>query len=269
MPADHLSINKTNSDNKTQDGDDMKKSILGILIGSTIASALPAVANASASGFVSSNITAMQLWAFGNTDLLTAEAPGYFNNFQFGGIATDVDDDGFVDSANLTLTGEVRFRAAGLDTRLTFDLNNGNYVPGSGITFTGGDVLMEMYSLSSGWVPYSTIDAATTNLGFLANQPGHFVDHYPGQVTAGIVRNALPGLWDGVPGSAGFNRAATSFILFGTSVGLYLEGSIVPQVLDGPDMSFGPAEVPVPAAAWLFGSGLAGLAAVQRRRRAV
>ena len=28
-----------------------------------------------------------------------------------------------------------------------------------------------------------------------------------------------------------------------------------------------PAEVPVPAAVWLFGSGLAGLAAVARRRK--
>ena len=41
------------------------------------------------------------------------------------------------------------------------------------------------------------------------------------------------------------------------------------QIYGGPTLfELTPTAVPVPAAAWLFGSGLAGLAAVRRRRDA-
>jgi hypothetical protein len=46
--------------------------------------------------------------------------------------------------------------------------------------------------------------------------------------------------------------------LFGNSAGLFLEGSV----------SAAPSAVPVPAAAWLFGSALVGLAGIGRKRKA-
>lgn len=242
----------------------MKKLLLASIIGSTLATTL--VTNASAAtSMVSSNITNIQLWV-GEAELLTEEAPGYFSNLAFGGTAQDLDNNGYVDSANLTFSGLVGFTINALNIRLDFDLNNGGFVPGSGITFQGGWVVVNIQT-TSGWVPYGSIDASADNLGFLADQPGHMTWDFPDQTTAGIVRDMLPGLWDGNVGSASFDRAAGSFTLLGQRIGFFMEGSIAATDPEGvPSMLFGPPEVPVPAAAWLFGSALAGLAGVRRLR---
>jgi hypothetical protein len=245
----------------------MKKLLLGSMIGAALAATLPIGANAASTAGVYSNITNIQLWLL-TTNLMTAEAPGSFSGLQFGGTAYDLNDDGYIDSADLTLTGLINFTANDLDMRLTLNLANGGYEPGSGITFTGGNVQIDIQT-TEGWIPYPAIDASTTNLGFLANQPGHLADIFPGQTTAGIVRDALPGLWDGAIGGAGYNRAVASFVLFGQTAGFYMQGTIgagFPNEEGPGSMLFGPAEVPVPGAVWLFGSALAGLAGAGRLR---
>lgn len=243
----------------------MEKQVLGALISATLATVVASTANAYTVP-VGSNITGLQLW-YEQYNLLTWEQPGYFNNVAFGGFATDSNNDGFVDSANLTFTGEVGFFYSDIQLRMNFDLDHGSFYPGQGIMFTGGTVKVDYYSPTYGWSPYATMDVSTSNLPFLAGQPGHWATEYQNQDTAGVVRNELPGLWDGQPGSEGFNRAVSGFILLGRYTGLYLQGSITPMTLDDPAMRFGPAEVPIPAAAWLFGSGLAGLAGARRSRR--
>lgn len=249
----------------------MRKLLLGMAIGTAVATTLSSGVQAyTITSSVYSDITALQLWV-GPVDIMTHEAPGSFN-LAFGGSATDVDGDGYIDSANLLLYGLVDFTVNGLNIRLDFDLQDGGYAAGSGITFRGGTIGVEI-NTSSGWIPYSTIDASSTNLGFLANQPGHLAEDVPGQITAGIVRDTLPGLWDGVIGSASFNRGAGAFTLLGQMLGFYMQGTIGafgildPQPGEIGQLHFGPPQVPVPAAAWLFGSALAGFAGAVRLRR--
>lgn len=249
----------------------MKKSLLISLVGSALTAVLPAQANAAVFAPIESNITGFQLWMW-DANLLTAETPtGYFTGFAFGGIAYDLDDDGHIDSSNLTFHGETGFTAAALNIRITFNLSQGDYAQNSGITFSAGTIDTEVQQDDGSWFLYSSMDAAANHVAFLSNQPGH--TGLPGQTTAGIVSDALPGLWDGVIGSSSFNRAATVLDWGGATVGLFLEGTLATMPpLDPHDgeatglLHFDAPAVPVPAAAWLFGSGLAGLAAMGRRR---
>lgn len=240
----------------------MKKSLLGIAVGTALAATLALDAHAATYAYVSSDISNVQLW-LGDMDAMTAEAQGTFTGLAFGGTAIDLDGDGYVDDANIYFGGLMNFTVNTINVRLTFNLYEGGFAPGSGIAFENGNVLIEVED-GSGWVPYGSIEASTTPIGFLANQPGAF----PDQTTAGIVRDALPGLWDGQPGSEGFNRAAGTFELLGQHVGFFMEGQINAWVMDAPAIAFGPPEVPVPAAVWLFGSALMGLIATSRRRKA-
>lgn len=241
----------------------MKKLLLGTVIGVTLATTLSTTANAAYTTMVYSNITNIQLW-LGQSNVMTAEGPGSFSGLQFGGWAQDMDDDGYFDSADLTLTGLISFTVNTVPVRLTLNLADGNYVQGSGITFTAGDIGVELQG-SDGWIPYSPIDASIDNVGFLANRPWGF----PVQTTAGIVRNALPGLWDGEIGSFGFNRAVGSLEVVGLSMGFYMQGEIATGFPNEPPTTgplFGSPEVPLPGAAWLFGSAVVGLAGLRRRR---
>jgi hypothetical protein len=244
----------------------MKKLVLGTIIGAAFIATISPNLNAATVNHVYSDITNIQLWR-GQSNLMAEEAPGYFTDLQFGGTATDVNDDGLIDNADIMFTGLIGFTTNSLPIQLTFNLSNGSYAQGSGITFSGGYIQIEVQT-TEGWIPYSAIDASITNIGFLANQPGALADAFPGQTTAGIIRNALPGSWDGEIGSAGFNRAAGSFTLLAQSLTFYMQGEIGTGFPDEgvSGMLFGPPEVPVPGAAWLFGSALVGLAGVRRRR---
>jgi hypothetical protein len=212
-----------------------------------------------------SDITGIQLWQ-GQENLMDLAGQGYFSDFQFGGTVTDTDYDGYIDEADMTLSGFMGFTRNGVPVRFVFDLEDGDYSQGAGITFRGGSIVVELQS-DSNWIPYDTIDAEVTSVGLLAGRPGHMVWGAPDQVTAGIVRNELPGLWDGEIGSSGFNRGVGIITFLGINSGLYLQGHIGVGLPDQPDyLLFGAPEVPVPAAAWLFGSALVGLAGLRRRR---
>jgi hypothetical protein len=242
----------------------MKKILLGVAIGTALSLSLSAAASTKAVG---SNITGVQLW-IGEDNLMTAEAPGSFSGLAFGGTATDADNDNYVDSANLTFSGLIDFTRYDLDIRLTFDLIHGDYVPSSGILFDEGTIRIDV-QLDGEWQNYGAIDASTAPLYFIANQPGHLATSgFPAQVTTGIVRNTLPGLWDGVTGSGSFNRGAAAFVLLGQATGFYMQGEIFTTGgFEGEGHPlFGPPEVPVPSAVWLFGSALAGLVGARRWR---
>jgi hypothetical protein len=230
----------------------MKKLLIATAVAATMATGAHA-----ATYEVTSNITAVGLY-LGELDLMTAEAPG-FQTIQFGGFAYDTDDNGTIDSSALTLTGQQGFTVNALQIKLTYNLSSGGYAAGSGVTFTGGDILIETYSDTSGWLPYGTIDAATTNLPFLANQPGHWVDQYPNQTTAGLLLapglNTLPGLWDQVAESSSFNNGVAALTLLGQSSGMFLQGTVTLE------------PIPIPGAAWLFGSAVLGLAGASRKRK--
>lgn len=236
-----------------------------LMLASAVAVAFSGVANA-ATYDVSSNITGVQLF-LGWDDLLGFAPGGYFSGLQFGGTATDVDNDGMIDSANITMTGEIGFYLMTLPVRITFDLGSGGYVAGQGTTFVSGTLQADVYS-TSGWISYGTVDASITNLPFLAGQPGHVGDGP--QTSAGLLlvpgTHALPGLWNGFANGAGWDSAAAVFTLFGQTEGLFLDGTItLTQVIPRLEMT----AVPVPAGVWLFGSGLIGLMGVRRKQRVV
>jgi len=251
-----------------------------LLLVTAVAASLTTAAHATTYD-VSSNITGVQLY-LGTTDIFSYNPgygpPSYITGFKLGGTATDANDDGIIDSASLTLTGEAGFTAS-QPLKLIFNLGSGNFVAGSGTTFSSGTVQLDVYADvnpddESGypdfqWVPLSTTDASTTNLPFLAGQPGQLTtrDVYGNiltqpNTTAGLQlapgTHALPGLWDGQIGSEGVNSSLTVMNLLGSYAGIFMEGTI----------TLAPQAVPVPASVWLFGSALAGLVGAGRKRRA-
>jgi hypothetical protein len=241
-----------------------------LLIATAIAASMVSGAHAATTYDVSSNITGVGLY-LGDINMLDAEyeggPAGYFTNFGFGGTAVDTNDDGVVDSSNLTLTGLVGINANGLNIRLTFGLNSGTYASGSGTTFTGGNILIDIQTTEGGFVNYGEVNAATTNLPFLAGQPGHWSAQAgnESQITTGLLlapgTTALPGLWDQIANSGTFNNAVSALSLLGQDSGMFLAGDLTLTAQSTP-------EVPVPGAAWLFGSAVVGLAGASRKRKA-
>lgn len=219
---------------------------------------------------VSSNVTGNQLFIGGNQDALLSAGGSW--SLAIGG-TIDITLDGLggytVNSSNLTYQGVQTFTAGPL-VRLTYDLSQtsdpSNYVNGVGTTFNAGTILIETKTPSdTDFVPYATVDASATPLAFTASPDGG----HAGQARAGLLLEngaiagdgsitvALPGLWS--PASF-FNPTVENSIsgvtLFGNSAGVWAAGDITLTA------------VPVPAAAWLFGSALMGLAGVARRRKA-
>jgi hypothetical protein len=229
-----------------------------LLIATAVAASMATGAQAATLYDVSSNISAVGLY-LADLDLMTSETPlGYITDFGFGGTALDSDDDGDIDSSALTLTGVQGFTVNALQIRLTYNLGSGSYVQGSGVTFTSGIIQIEALT-TSGWQPYGVIDASATNLPFIGGVPGHWAASYPAQTTTGLQlvpgTTALPGLWDQIAESATFNNGVSALTLLGQTSGFFLEGDITLTA------------VPVPGAAWLFGSAVLGLAGAARKRK--
>jgi hypothetical protein len=226
----------------------MKKLLLATAIAASVAST---GANAIA---VESNITGLGAYIGSSNAAVTV------NNE--GGLAVGGDTvTGLTFTGNATLT-------TGPFVDLTFNLSDGvrSGVNGAGgTTFNSGTILINVDAGDgNGFQPYGTVDASVIpgGLPFLAGQDGH-ITGAPTQTTAGLVvddsgNGTLGGLWNGgfldVPG--GWNSAASSLTLFGNTAGFFLEGTVSPSA------------VPVPAAAWLFGSALVGLAGIGRKRKA-
>ena len=226
-----------------------------LLIASAIAASMASGAQA-ASYDVSSNVTDIQLWlGFGNTNAVTTQT------ITIGGTAEDSNDDGVLDSTALTFGGQVLFDAAGVDVQVTFAMTDGT-LGADGTTYTGGNIIVHTDAHDGlGFVLFDTIDVAANNIPMLASIGGGAA--VPGaQNTAGlnvdIGTTALPGLWNGQFGGAGFNSGVAAVTLLGNTAGMYLAGDVTLTET---------SEVPVPAAAWLFGSALVGLAGVGRKRK--
>jgi hypothetical protein len=197
-----------------------------LLIATAIAATVATGAQAQQKYEISSHITATQLW-LGGTDLV-ALPTGFSNNLEFGGFAYD---DGVNPlSSQVTFHGSATFDAGGgmgPVIRLTFELSKGGNTvggPNPGVTFTGGEIQID-YFAGAGWLPYATVDAATTAIPFKANLTGHLGTN----VTTGLILNpaavtvSLPGLYDGTPATEDFAVSAIS--LFSTQAGLFMKGT--------------------------------------------
>lgn len=222
------------------------KHMTKLALAAAVATTVSAGANAVAVG---STITGVQM-ALGTTDLLAS--PGSVNFLNIGGDTV----------TGLTMTADMTAFTAGtyvyIDMQLTDGIRQG--VNGAGGTiFTGGAIYISTSTDGGVTVnPFDTVDASVTNIPFLAGVNGHIAPA-PTQTTAGLVIDdagygTMPGLWDLVFFGSGFNNAAGALSLFGNQAGIFLEGEVY--------------ALPVPAAAWLFGSSLLGLAGIGRKRKA-
>jgi hypothetical protein len=193
-----------------------------LLLASAITTSLISSANAYTTYNISSSVTDMQMWVF------TLSVPAGSFALEFEGTAIDEDDDDKIDSAYMLMSGYGVF-AVYIDGWYVGDFrilwnNYGGYTWGWGTTFHFGTVSTEVLT-TSGWQPYSVIDASTTNLAFALGEPGHLGGT---QTTAGLQlapgTNPLPGLWDG--DTIGIDNAVGVIPFLGIPTGVYLEGTI-------------------------------------------
>lgn len=199
---------------------------------------------------VTGTVTGMQM-TVGSSDLF-GDPNAEFTPLAIGGDTV----------TGLTLSGDSVLYTGGTFIGLSWNLTDGirQGVNGAGGTiFYGGNIAITT-STDGGatYNPFDTIDASMTAIPFLAGVDGPIAPA-PTQTTAGLVVDdagygTLPGFWDLTFYGAGWNAAAGALTLFGNTGGIFMEGSVAP--------------VPVPAAAWLFGSALLGLGCVKRRRKA-
>jgi hypothetical protein len=221
----------------------MKKLLLAAAVAATVSTGAQAVG-------VTSNVTGAQLFL------------GFGDVLQTGGVTAPITIGGDT-VTGITFGGQAVFNS-GPDVRITFDLQDGarQGANGAGGTvFSGGTINIET-DTGAGFTSYAVVDASVDNIAFLSGVDGH-LQPVPTQTTAGLViddagNGTLGGLWDAAFFGTNFNNAISAVSLFGNSAGLFLEGSV----------SAAPSAVPVPAAAWLFGSALVGLAGIGRKRKA-
>lgn len=218
----------------------MTKLALAAAIATTVSTGANAVA-------ITSNITDFQ-FVIGSIDILD---PAGANWMEIGGDTV----------AGVTLTGELTLYTAGTHVYLDWQLTDGvrQGLNGAGGTmFNGGYIYLSTSTDGGATVtPFDTVDVSVTNMPFLAGSYGHIAGP-PTQTTAGLViddsgNGVLAGLWDLQFFGVGFNSAVATTILVGSSSALFLEGTVSP--------------VPVPAAAWLFGSALLSMVGMARRRK--
>lgn len=220
------------------------KMITTMTLVAAVAATLSTPANAIA---VSGSVTNMQItWA--NTDILADPNASFYGMTIGGDTETGLTLSGY-------MVGFISGNWIGLDWNLTDGMRQG--INGAGGTiFQGGTLSITTSTDGITFTDYQVYDAPWAT-DFLAGQDGDMVP-CPGQCTAGLVVDdagygTLPGLWDLTFFGAGWNNAAGGLTIFGDHQGIFMEGSVAP--------------VPVPAAGWLFGSALLGLAGFANKRR--
>lgn len=236
----------------------MKKLALAAAISATVSVSAEATIYS-----ISSSITGSQMYVSRADDQVS-------NTMTFGG-TINIDTDGYwgsewaiaVDQAGAatTLTGSQGISTG--NTVFTYGLTGAS--SSGGILFNSGIVDVE-----AGGTPYATIDASVDNIHF--DSAGTYLSHPIGGIDMsggwvngdGTITIALSGLWPGsqplgyYDNSAAAAQATGGATLFGNSALIFLEGELtLTQV----------SEVPVPAAAWLFGSALIGLVGLKRKKQ--
>ena len=208
--------------------------------------------------------------------------------FNISGTVTYDDTDGSVLDYNLLFNGGMNINAGGLVGYMGFLEATGDYVNGQGLTINQGH-----FDATFGYYPSGMIDLSSTQsfdesgneildgngnsvpsaLGMVAGStfyydassilclpPGTIVSQNPGFIVE------AGGPLDGSPITINFagygtnaqdalNVSVGNAVLFGLDVPTNMGGSLTLQA------------VPVPAAAWLFGSALVGLAGIGRNRK--
>lgn len=218
------------------------KTLTQLTLATVVASAVSSGVNAvPVYGFV----TDLQL-TLGATDLMAHP------NSVFNGLTIDGDTE-----TGLTLWGDMIAYTAGTYVGLSWNLSNGvrQGPNGSGGTiFYDGGIEISTSTDGVNYTYFDTTDAGYYNTNFLAGNDGHIAP-VPIQTTAGLVVDdtgfiTVGGLWDLAFFGAGFNNAAGKIHIFGDTAAVFMK-----------------VYVPIPGAAWLFGSSLLGLIGMRRQRK--
>ena len=222
----------------------MKKLALAAALAATLSTGAQAV-------MVESDLSNAGLWIATNNKF-NGEALKFNDGVAEGNFAVGGDT-----VTGLTFTGLGIFNG-GPDVRVNFDLSGGMRQGDNGVggtMFTAGTITIDV-DAGEGYQQYQIIDvAAEGDLPFLSGQDGHLVSG--SQITAGLVvddaGNGSFTAWNGGFFDPTWNNALSVMTFFGGAAGLFVDGTV--------------SAVPVPAAAWLFGSALVGLAGIGRKRK--
>ena len=189
------------------------------------------------------------------------EAPFTTSGFNISGTVDFDDQTGNVVSQDLVFDGGLVVNTSGPDYYIGFMNVTGDYVVNQGLTLnsgafdggTGGGADMAAYIVIDASTALPFTEGGVVNVAPSYVNPGFVIDQNS-TLNGSPITITMPGFDTGV----GFGENAAGGVdLFGFAAHTYFGGSLTMEV----------AAVPVPAAAWLFGSALVGLAGVGRKRR--
>ena len=174
------------------------------------------------------------------------------SNLEFGG--TIQSDGSNITGGTVTATGTQTMNPTG--TPITITMNMAGTASDAGVLFNSGTICVTAVAACD----TGLIDVSVDNIDFTSAGSWGYNSvaglQLDGTQTAPVYTVTQPGR---PPVSALNSSAVGGVFLLGNAAGIFIAG----------DLTFTEvAEVPVPAAAWLFGSGLLGLAGVARRRKA-
>jgi len=233
----------------------MKKLMIAAAVAGT---AVAVQAQAAQWEIVESNIARSELsLPFIEPDYLPKD-PGFVDTLAFE--STDLDitvngDDYSINGGTISLVGNTSIVAIGAEVFLAFDasgsaLANGIMLDNGTITVTADTLPMpEVLDLSD---PTNTVDMTSDGVLYGVQYAGI-------PLSSGVVNpdGTITITFAGIPGAGpedGLASASAGGTLLGMPAAIFFEGSITLK------------EVPLPGAAWLFGSALAGLGAARRRK---
>ena len=249
----------------------MKKLALVAAMTATLSSGVQAVP-------VESDVTDVGLWLGANQ--LVGSVNGDSGQGQIG-THTDIKIGGDT-VTGLTFTGSMAFDVAPASIKIFFDLKQGirqGDNGAGGTIFELGTILVLQQAVAGvgEFLPFGEpIDAALEGgLSFESGNHGSInvrnpADTFGGcdgtqfeQCTAGLIvaddgTTTFAGLYDGQVFSEHWNDATSALTLLGNTAGIWFEGEVTMIQV---------AAVPVPAAAWLFGSALVGMAGLRHKRK--
>lgn len=172
-----------------------------------------------------------------------------------GSMTTDTDTAGYtITGGTVTMTGSVSMNPTGTPITVAMDISG--TASSAGVLFNAGSICVTAVTLCD----TGFIDVSVENVSFEEGAVWGFFTAAGMQLEGGAGGDSFTVAQPGtIAAPAGPGNAAGAATLLGNAAGIFLGGDIVFTRV---------AIVPVPAAAWLFGSALVGLAGLGRKRKA-